>query len=176
MKVLTFAASNSQKSINKDLIRYASTLLPDSDVEFLDINDYEMPIYSSDREEAHGIPESASRFLDKIAQADALIISYAEHNGNFTAAYKNLFDWASRKNREVYQHKPMIMLSTSPGAGGAKNVLSLAVTSAQYFAGKVVASLSVPEFFKNFDRDKGVLTNKNLVAQLKKTLAALQPT
>ena len=150
MKVLAFAASNSRKSINNDLIRYASTLLPDSDVEIIDINDYDMPIYSSDLEEAHGIPKAASRFLDKISAVDALMISYAEHNGNYTVAYKNLFDWASRKNREVYQGKPIIMLSTSPGAGGAKSVLSLAVESAHFFAGNVMASLSVPEFFKNF--------------------------
>ena len=174
MKVLAFAASNSSKSINKDLIHYASTLLPSSDVDIIDINDYEMPIYSSDLEEAHGIPEAASRFLGKIAQADALLISYAEHNGNYTVAYKNLFDWASRKNREVYQGKPIIMLSTSPGAGGAKSVLSLAVGSAHYFAGKVMASLSVPEFYKNFDRDKGVLTNLELVARLEEALSPLQ--
>ena len=174
MKVLAFAASNSRKSINKDLIRYATTLLPDSDVEIIDINDYEMPIYNSELEEAHGIPEAASRFLDKIAEADALVISYAEHNGNYTVAYKNLFDWASRKNREVYQGKPIVMLSTSPGAGGAKNVLSLAVESAHRFAGTVKASLSVPEFFRNFDRDEGVLTNPELVAQLEEALSPLQ--
>jgi NAD(P)H-dependent FMN reductase len=174
MKVLAFAASNSRKSINKDLIRYASTRLPDSDVEIIDINDYEMPIYNSDLEEAHGIPEAASRFLEKIAQADALVISYAEHNGNYAVAYKNLFDWASRKNREVYQGRPIIMLSTSPGAGGAKSVLSLAVESAHFFAGKVMASLSVPEFFKNFDRDEGVFTNLDMVAQLEETLSPLQ--
>ena len=174
MKVLAFAASNSRKSINKDLIRYATTRLPDSDVEIIDINDYEMPIYNSELEEAHGIPEAASRFLDKIAEADALVISYAEHNGNYTVAYKNLFDWASRKNREVYQGKPIVMLSTSPGAGGAKNVLSLAVESAHRFAGTVKASLSVPEFYKNFDRDEGVLTNPELVAQLEETLSPLQ--
>ncbi|MCG8381115.1 MAG: NAD(P)H-dependent oxidoreductase [Gammaproteobacteria bacterium] len=173
MKVLAFAASNSRKSINKDLIRYASTLLPDSDVEIIDINDYEMPLYSSDLEEAHGIPEAASRFLDKIAAADALVISYAEHNGNYTVAYKNLFDWASRKNQEVYQSKPIIMLSTSPGAGGAQSVLSLAVESAHFFAGKVMASLSIPEFYKNFDRDEGVLTNPELVAKLEETLSPL---
>ncbi|MBR9910417.1 MAG: NAD(P)H-dependent oxidoreductase [Gammaproteobacteria bacterium] len=174
MKTLAFAASNSRKSINKDLIRYASTLLPDSDVDIIDINDYEMPIYNSDLEEAHGIPEAASRFLDKIAAADALLISYAEHNGNYTVAYKNLFDWASRKNREVYQGKPIVMLSTSPGAGGARSVLSLAVESAHFFSGKVMASLSVPEFFKNFDQDKGVLTNLDLVRELKETLLTLQ--
>jgi len=174
MKVLAFAASNSRKSINKDLIRYASTLLPNSDVEIIDINDYEMPIYNSDLEEAHGIPEAASHFLDKIAEADALVISYAEHNGNYTVAYKNLFDWASRKTQEVYQGKPIIMLSTSPGAGGAKSVLFLAVESAHFFAGKVIASMSVPEFFKNFDRNKGVLTNLDMVTQLEETLSTLQ--
>tara|TARA_R110002124_G_scaffold14345_10_gene64151 strand:+ start:2953 stop:3483 length:531 start_codon:yes stop_codon:yes gene_type:complete len=174
MKVLAFAASNSRKSINNDLIRYASTLLPDSDVEIIDINDYDMPIYSSDLEEAHGIPKAASRFLDKISAVDALMISYAEHNGNYTVAYKNLFDWASRKNREVYQGKPIIMLSTSPGAGGAKSVLSLAVESAHFFAGNVMASLSVPEFFKNFDRDEGVLTNPELAEQLEEILSPLQ--
>ena len=174
MKVLAFAASNSRQLINKDLSRCASTLLPDSDVEIIDINDYEMPIYSSDLEEAHGIPKAASRFLEKIAQADALVISYAEHNGGYTVAYKNLFDWASRKSREVYQGKPIIMLSTSPGAGGAKSVLSLAVESAHFFAGRVMASLSVPEFFKNFDRDDGVLKNPELVAQLEQAFASLQ--
>lgn len=176
MKILAFAASNSRKSINKDLIRYATTLLPNSNVEIIDINDYEMPIYNSDLEEAHGIPEAVSRFIDKIAAADALLISYAEHNGNYTVAYKNLFDWASRKNREVYQGKPIIMLSTSPGAGGAKSVLSFAVESAHFFGGRVMASLSVPEFFKNFDRDQGVLTNLDMVTQLEETLSPLQPT
>ena len=102
------------------------------------------------------------------------MISYAEHNGSYTVAYKNLFDWTSRKNREVYQSKPIIMLSTSPGAGGAKSVLSLAVESAHFFSGRVMASLSVPEFFKNFDRDEGVLTNLDMVAQLEETLSPLQ--
>lgn len=174
MKVLAFAASNSQKSINKDLIKYASTLIPDSDIEFLDINDFEMPIYSIDLEGKEGIPDAASRFLDRITNADALLISLAEHNGNYTVAYKNLFDWATRIDQKVYQDKPLVLLSTSPGPGGARSVLSLAVESAHYFAGNVVASLSIPEFFKNFDSDAGLLTNDLLVKQLKGTLSHLQ--
>lgn len=89
-------------------------------------------------------------------------------------AYKNLFDWATRVNQKVYQDKPLVFLSTSPGPGGARSVLSLAVESAHYFAGKVVAPLSIPEFFKNFDTDKGLLTNDLLVKQLKDTLSHLQ--
>ena len=82
MKILAFAATNSLKSINKNLIEYAASLLTKHDIDILDINDYEMPIYSSDLEQAHGIPVAASQFLNRIEAADALLISYAEHNGN----------------------------------------------------------------------------------------------
>ncbi|MFC3096135.1 NAD(P)H-dependent oxidoreductase [Alteromonas sediminis] len=174
MNILAFAASNSRKSINKSLIAYASTLLAHHTVEVLDINDYEMPIYSSDLEEAHGIPSAAGRFLDKITSADALLISFAEHNGNYTVAYKNLFDWASRKNRDVYQGKPTIMLSTSPGPGGASSVLKLARESAHFFAGNVIGSLSVPNFYDNFDSETGRLADEALNTQLMGVLAALQ--
>lgn len=174
MKILAFAASNSRTSINKQLIAYAASLLGTDTVEIVDINDYEMPIYSSDLEQAHGIPEAASRFLNKIEAADALLISFAEHNGNYTAAYKNLFDWASRENQKVYQGKPIVMLSTSPGPGGAKSVLSLATGSAHYFNGEVKASLSVPSFYDNFDQGKGELKDPELKAQLKAVLATLE--
>ncbi|TNC79374.1 MAG: NADPH-dependent FMN reductase [Oleiphilus sp.] len=174
MKILAFAASNSRTSINKQLIAYAASLLGTDMVEIVDINDYEMPIYSSDLEQAHGIPEAASRFLNKIEAADALLISFAEHNGNYTAAYKNLFDWASRENQKVYQGKPIVMLSTSPGPGGAKSVLSLATGSAHYFDGEVKASLSVPSFYDNFDQGKGELKDPELKAQLKAALAKLE--
>ncbi len=173
MKILAFAASNSRKSINQSLVNYASSLLPEHSVELLNINDYEMPIYSSDLEEAHGIPSAANRFIAKIAEADALLISFAEHNGNYTVAYKNLFDWASRERMDVYQSKPVVMLSTSPGPGGASSVLKLASESAHFFKGNVTATLSIPSFYDNFDLEKGELVNVELAVKLKKALATL---
>ncbi len=106
LKILAFAATNSRDSINKALISYAARLLADEEVEIIDINEYEMPLYSVDREREIGIPEQARRFYEKIEDADALLISFAEHNGFYTAAYKNLFDWTSRLDRKVYQDKP----------------------------------------------------------------------
>ena len=149
MKILTFAATNSTQSINGQLLSYASTLIEDADIEVLDINDYEMPLYSSDREAAHGIPDEAHRFYQKIGAADALLISFAEHNGSYTAAYKNLYDWTSRIDTKVYQSKPTVMLSTSPGVGGAANVLATATKSAPFFGADLKASMSVPSFLKN---------------------------
>lgn len=173
MKILAIVASNSQKSINKQLLTCAINMLDHSDVKRVDMNDYDLPIYSIDLEEEHGIPAPAKLFLEHIANADALIFSFAEHNGGYTAAYKNLFDWASRDNRNVYQNKPIVMLSTSPGKAGASNVLKTAIESAHYFAGDVVASMSFPSFFENFDTEKGEITNSQLREQLQQTLSSL---
>ena len=49
MKVLAFAASNSKKSINKQLVTYAAGLIDDAQVETLDLNDYELPLFSEDK-------------------------------------------------------------------------------------------------------------------------------
>ncbi|MCD9475292.1 NADPH-dependent FMN reductase [Photobacterium phosphoreum] len=173
MKLLTFSASSSSQSINKHLATYAASLVTYADIDVLDINDFEMPLYSSDRENESGIPSLAQEFLDRIAQADAIIISFAEHNGSYTAAYKNLFDWASRINPKVYQNKPMVLLATSPGPGGANTVLTAAVNSAPYFAGNVKASLSIPSFYDNFDVVTGKVTNAKLNTALIATVNSL---
>jgi len=78
MNVLAFAASNSRESINKVLATYTANLIENADVEILDINDYEMPIFSEDREKELGQPKQASAFYQKISKADAIIVSYAE--------------------------------------------------------------------------------------------------
>ena len=173
MKLLTFAATNSSKSINKQLVSYASSLVAGADVELIDLNDYELPIYSDVQEDKLGQPDKAKAFFNKIGEADAIIISFAEHNGSYTAAYKNLFDWASRIDQKVFQNKPMVMLSTSPGPGGAKNVLAAATGSAPYFAGDLKGSLSIPSFFNSFDVEQGKISDSELDAALRDVVAQL---
>ena len=173
MKVLAFAASNNKQSINQTLAAYAANLIDDATVEVLDINDYEMPIFSDDREEELGQPDQAKRFFEKVGEADAIIVSFAEHNGSYTAAYKNLFDWTSRIDGKVYQNKPMLMLASSPGPGGATSVLASARDSARYFAADVKASISVPSFYDNFDMKNNELTNPQIKQELDQAVQAL---
>jgi NAD(P)H-dependent FMN reductase len=176
MKLLAFAASSSSKSINKQLATYAASLVQHSDgvdIETLDLNNYDLPLFSEDREAELGQPQLAQDFLAKIEQADAIIISFAEHNGYYTSAYKNLFDWVSRINRELYQNKPMVLLSTSPGPRGAATVLAAASAATPNFAGDVKASLSIPSFYDNFDVEKQQLTNPELIDKLQSALALL---
>lgn len=173
MKVLTLAASNAAKSINKQLAVYATSLIKHAEADIIDLNDYELPIFSMEREAELGQPDLAKQFHKKIADADAIVISFAEHNGSYTAAFKNLFDWTSRIDPKVYQNKPMLLLATSPGPGGAATVLNAAVTSAPYFNGAVKASLSVPSFYDNFDVKLGTLTNAELNDKLHSAVALL---
>jgi chromate reductase len=174
MKLLAFAASNSKKSINKQLVTYAASLLDGAEVEVLDLNDYELPLFSEDREKELGHPELAKAFMAKVASSDAVMISFAEHNGSYSAAYKNLFDWSSRMGKKVFQDKPMVLLSTSPGARGGASVLAAATISAPFFAGHVKASLAIPGFYENFDVERGMLRNGELRTKLIEAVSSLQ--
>ena len=173
MNVLAFAASNSKQSITKVLATYAASMIDNANVDVLDINDYEIPLFSEDREKELGQPEQARAFLQKISNADAIIVSYAEHNGTYTAAYKNLFDWTSRISKDVFQHKPVVFLSTSPGPGGAANVLASAVNSAPHFAADMKASVSVPSFHDNFDLESNTVTSDKIQYELQKAVHLL---
>jgi NAD(P)H-dependent FMN reductase len=174
MRILAFSASNSSTSINRRLVEYAASLADGAEVEMLDIHDYEMPLYRADREEADGIPQLAHDFLARVGAVDAIIISFAEHNGIYTAAFKNLFDWCSRVGREVWQGKRMLLLATSPGGRGGQGVLEFAANAMPRFGGDVVGHLSVPSFGENFDSAAGRLTNTDLDAELRALMAKLK--
>ena len=176
--ILAFAASNSRESINKMLVTHAATVLkdeinPNVAVTLLDLNDFEMPIYSIDRENEDGIPEQAKAFYEAIGQADALLISYAEHNGTYTSAFKNIFDWCSRISMKVFQDKPMIIMSTSPGGNGGANVLKTATEAAPHFGADLRGSLAVARFNDVFDKDTAQLSDPSLAEALRTQLKLL---
>ncbi|GJM04171.1 MAG: FMN reductase [marine bacterium B5-7] len=173
MKIIAFGASSSKKSINKKLATYVVSLLKGFEVEVLDLNDYELPLFSEDKEAEIGQPALAKQFMEKIGDSRGLVISFAEHNGSYSAAYKNLFDWCSRINPKVFQNKSMVLLSTSPGPGGAASVLAAAINSTPYFDGDVKASVSVPSFYENFDIEAGVIKNKDINDQLANAVQSL---
>lgn len=173
MKVIAFGASTSSTSINKALATYAANLIDGADVQILDINNYNVPMFSEDLEKEIGQAEGAQGFLRDLAQADAFVISFAEHNGHYPAAYKNLFDWASRIDREMFKNKPAVYLATSPGPGGAQSVLAAAKGSAPFFGGNVKASVSVPSFYDNFDLASGQVTNEAIATEIQQAVATL---
>lgn len=165
MKILGFAGSNSIQSINKQLVKFALSYFIEEKTELLDLNDYEMEIYSADREWASSIPVLAYDFAAKIWEADLVIISFAEHNGAYSAAFKNIFDWVSRiKNQEVWEEKKLFLLSTAPGERGGRSVLSLAEDRFPRHGSIVLETFSLPSFSKSFDNEKGIVDAESLQA------------
>ena len=166
MKILGFAGSNSSASINKKLVKYVSSYFIDHEVEIIDLNVYEMPIYSMDRERDNGIPQLAYDFSQKIDSSDLLIVSLAENNSSYSAAFKNIYDWVSRiAQRKVFGHKPMLLMATSPGPRGGASVLELAKARFPGNGAELIDTFSLPSFKLNFDDEKGII-NEELKVQL----------
>jgi len=154
--IIAFGASNSTKSINRILAHYASKELKNIDFELLDLNDFEMPIYSADREDESGIPDLAHQFKALIRDADGILISFAEHNGAYSAAFKNIYDWVSRIESNVWGDKPMLLMATSPGGFGGKSVLAIAIARYERANTQPIFRFSLPSFYENFSNEEGI--------------------
>ncbi|MEO8934932.1 MAG: GNAT family N-acetyltransferase [Xanthomarina sp.] len=152
--ILAFAGSNSRDSINKQLVTYASHLIENIEVSILDLNDFDLPIFSKHYEEEHGIPENALKFLSYIKKSDGVIVSLAENNGAYSAVFKNLFDWMSRAEAKLFFQKPMLLMATSTGARGGESVLAMAKDRFPRHNAQIVADFCFPFFDKNFSEGK----------------------
>ncbi|MBP9792565.1 MAG: NAD(P)H-dependent oxidoreductase [Flavobacterium sp.] len=167
MKIIAFAGSNSKNSINKKLATYVAHLFENATIEVLDLNDFALAVFGVDLEAEIGHPQLAKAFLDKLASADIIVMSLAENNGSYSTAFKNIFDWASRQYKDVFQQKPMLLMATSPGGRGGASVLELAQGNLPRYGANIKAVFSLPSFNENFDAEKLVISNPELDLQIK---------
>ena len=171
-KIIAFAGSNSKNSINKQLATYTASLVENVETKTLDLNDYPLPVYGIDLETENGVPENATLFLNEIKNSDGVILSLAEHNGNFSVAFKNVFDWMSRIDQKLWNNKPILVMATSPGGRGGTSVLSIAKAGFPHMGGNVVADFSLPSFYDNFK--EGSIVNEEQNEKLKEAVATFQ--
>lgn len=160
-KIIGFAGSTSSKSINKQLVTAACNSLENVTIEILDLNDYEMPLFSVDREQKDGFPEKAHLLMSKFQNADGIICSMAEHNRTYTAAFKNIFDWCTRVDLNVFHNRPMLLMSTSPGGFGGGNVMEAAKAYFPKAGAIIVTTFSLPKFNDHFKEGTIIDTNLN---------------
>lgn len=164
IKIIAFAGSNSSRSINRKLVQYTLDRFKDYKTELLDLNDYEMPLFSVDREEKDGIPEKAHEFRSKMHEANAVVTSMAEHNRSYTVAFKNILDWCSRVDLNIFGQNPMFLMSTSPGGYGGGNVMNATKSFFPKCGAEIIETFSLPSFYKNFN--DGVISNEELNTDL----------
>ncbi|GAA6212897.1 NADPH-dependent FMN reductase [Hyphomicrobiales bacterium 4NK60-0047b] len=98
VKLLFFAGSKRDASLNKRLAKAASIKAGefDAEVTFIDLKDFEMPIYCGDLEKDKGIPEAALRLAELVKAHDGVFIASPEYNSSISPLLKNTLDWVSR--------------------------------------------------------------------------------
>lgn len=169
MKILAFSGSNSSKSINQQLINCVVKYINQSEVEVISLRDYEAPIYSIDKEVGDGFPVEMKLLKQKMLEADAFLISTPEHNSNIPAVLKNTIDWLSRMGDKVFQNKPTIFLSTSPGKRGGISALTYLVENMPRHGAQVIGSHAVSSF--NEKVTDGKLINSEDETAIRKLLS-----
>jgi chromate reductase, NAD(P)H dehydrogenase (quinone) len=98
---LTICGSLRKASINEPLRRHMSMKLREAGVIVtdLDLNDFEMPIFNQDIEDAGNTPESARRLADLFRSHDIIFIATPEYNGGIPPVVVNMLAWVSRQGK-----------------------------------------------------------------------------
>ena len=170
-KILAFAGSTSSTSINKKLAIFAAENLENTSFDVIDLRDFTLPIYSED-EEKNGFPEDAKKFSSLLDNYDGFILSLAEHNGSYAAAFKNIFDWSSRVEATIFRDKPLLLMATSPGARGGQSVLETGTERFSRMGAKELIPFSFPSFYENFK--DGKVINEQLLNALKEQVSEFE--
>ena len=159
--ILAFAGSNSSVSINYKLVKHTVSLAKEHSVQLLNLANCPFPMYSEDYEKENGYSNSLVEFKDDIQKSDGVIISVNEHNGSPSAYFKNVLDWLSRLDRNCFEGKKVLLMSTSPGKRAGIGALAVIEGMLPRMGAAVVSTFSLPEFHTNFKEVEGIV-NKEL--------------
>lgn len=126
-RVIVFAGSARSDSVNKHVARVAARLLRERDVDarFLDLADYEMPLYHGEIEAEHGVPDAGHALAAEFVPASGLLIASPEYNGAMSALLKNTVDWVTRIDRAILRDKYYGLMAATPGPRGGVRGLAL---------------------------------------------------
>jgi len=129
LRLLVIAASRRQGSLNLRLSQLAAAQARERGAEVVefDLRALALPVYDGDLEARDGVPAGATKLLDAVLAADALLVVTPEYNGFPTPLFVNAFDWLSRlppapprpAGLAATAGRPVGLLSASPGPLGA---------------------------------------------------------
>jgi NAD(P)H-dependent FMN reductase len=133
VRVLGFAGSTREASLNKKLVRVAAEGAAEAGAEttVIDLRDYPLPLYDGDLEAREGLPHAARALKDVFLAHHGLLIAAPEYNGSLPAVLKNAIDWLSRKTDDepmlaAFDGKVAGLMAASPGAlGGLRGLAHL---------------------------------------------------
>jgi NAD(P)H-dependent FMN reductase len=128
MKILAFAASHREDSINLTLLETALAHLkqahPSLTVQHEPFAACDLPLFNDAYRLEEGMPSHADALATLFQHADALMIAMPEYNWSVPAALKNLLDWLSCYRPVPVAGKPVFLMCATPSSRGGVMGLS----------------------------------------------------
>ncbi|MEE4246766.1 MAG: NAD(P)H-dependent oxidoreductase [Kangiellaceae bacterium] len=188
VKLLVLAGSLRKASYNKALAKIlaASAERAGAEVNYIELNDYPLPLFNEDDETANGIDNNALKIKAMMNEADGFIITSPEYNGSYSGALKNMVDWASRQAEgegmlESFKDKYAAIFSTSPGAfGGLRGLSQLRLLLSGLGTHLLADQIAIPKSHEAITEDGTLASDKRqasvdrVVAKLVDTIAKLK--
>ena len=188
-KLLFLAGSARKDSLNKKLAKNASAIAETlgADSTFIDLADFDMPIYNGDWEEENGLPDKAIALKELFIAHDGFFIASPEYNSSFSSLLKNTLDWVSRTHQEgeaplmAYAGKVAAICAASPGGlGGLRGLVPLRMMLSNINVTVIPQQMALPSAFDMFDEDGNMKDAKqkkmltNVMQALMDTTTALK--
>jgi chromate reductase, NAD(P)H dehydrogenase (quinone) len=125
LRLLAFAASLRQASLNRKLIEVATGIARalGASVDLADFREFDMPLFDGDIQARDGPPPGAHEFKRRLDAADGLLLASPEYNYSIPGTLKNAIDWVSRFRPVPFRRKSAMLLSTSAGLVGGNRCL-----------------------------------------------------
>lgn len=133
-KLIALSGSARRGSLNRAVLATAAIAASSAGAEItlVDLNDYELPLFNQDLEDAEGMPDAAKRLKALFRNSDGFILASPEHNSTYSALLKNTIDWCSRAESDdepplvAFSGKSAVLLAASPGPlGGLRGLFAL---------------------------------------------------
>lgn len=170
MRVLAFAASLREKSLNRKLIALAAEIAGahGAEVDLAEFREFEMPLYNGDVDARGGLPPGALEFKQRLERADAVMISSPEYNYSIPGVLKNLIDWVSRARPMPWRGKSIYLMSASPSPiGGIRGLWQTRIPLEGCGALVFPDMFALPHASEAFDSDGG-LRESSLAERLRR--------
>ncbi len=102
-RILTFAGSAREASLNKKLARLGSekARAAGAEVTFIDLRDCPLPLFDQDFEAAEETPAAALSLKQLMIQHDGLLLACPEYNGSISPLLKNTLDCRDRPKESL---------------------------------------------------------------------------
>jgi chromate reductase len=158
-RILAFSGSARRESLNRKLLAVTVEAVrkTGAEVTLIDLNEYALPLYHGDLEDAEGLPPNAAKLVELITQHAGLLIASPEYNSMFTPLLKNTIDWCTRAEENPFIGKVAAVVSASPGAFGGIRSFQLARQLLLHLGCHMVpAQCTLPKAHEAFD-DAGKL-------------------